>query len=254
VAITHDEGDTWELSLVADTTILGAGMLPLGMDQQGNLYAAFVLLADRLPYLTISRDHGLTWSTPLMIAAPGVKEAAFVGLVAGKRGQVAVAYYGSKNAPQPFPPACRFGTFVFGCTGYEKETWDTYITESWNALEELPLFWSATLNDPAQPTFYGFAPSPISGLSTGRGNPIVEPPNGPTRASHLDYFGMTLSPDGTPWVGFFQACPFGLPVAGNPNCQDAAGGKTDGVWGMLGRLVRVGREADEHDEPDDDNH
>ena len=29
---------------------------------------------------------------------------------------------------------------------------------------------------------------------------------------------MTKSSDDTPWAGFFQACPFGRPIPGNPLC------------------------------------
>ena len=94
-----------------------------------------------------------------MIAAPGVNEAAEPQLVAGARGQVAVTYYGSKNSPgPPFPPTCTGGASL-SCPGYQDETWDTYITESWNALARQPLFWSATLNDPAQSTWFGLTPS-----------------------------------------------------------------------------------------------
>jgi hypothetical protein len=56
----------------------------------------------------------------------------------------------------------------------------------------------------------------------------------------MDYFGMTMAPDDTPWVGFNQECPFGLPVPGNPNCPSTlAGTAPDGSFGMVGRLVRV---------------
>jgi hypothetical protein len=178
-----------------------------------------------------------------MIGAPGVKEAALPGLVAGKRGQVAVTYYGSKNAPLPFPPSC--SSVSTSCPGYEHETWDTYVTESFNALARQPLLWSATLNDPAKPTWYGCSPSAI-GLGM-PGFTICTAGVG----GNLDYYGMTMAPDGTPWVGFVQACPNALPVPGNPNCDQAAGGATGALFGMVGRLVRVGGDA-EDDEDDED--
>jgi hypothetical protein len=59
---------------------------------------------------------------------------------------------------------------------------------------------------------------------------------------------MTIAPDDTPWVGFAQECPFGLPIGGNPNCSQAAGGPNDGLFGLVGRLVRVHGEADEDDD------
>lgn len=137
----------------------GFGALPIDLDESGNLYAAWTNAVDRLPYMAISRDHGLHWSVPLMLGAPGVTEAAIPGLVAGARGQVAVTYYGSVNAPLPFPPACEGPSLKR--PGYENEKWSTYITETWNGLSRTPLFWSASLNDSAQPTWYGVTPSAV---------------------------------------------------------------------------------------------
>jgi hypothetical protein len=249
VAISHDEGSTWQLSLVADTQTIGWGELGLGMDKEGNLYAAWTAAADRLPYLAISRDRALHWSAPLMIAAPGVDEAAEPQLVAGARGQVAVSYYGSKNAPQPFPPRC--GGASLSCPGYENETWDTYITETFNALAQQPLFWSATLNDPTQPTWYGLNPSPqrLPNGSFGGGG-TAGTKIGASIGGIMDYYGMTMAPDDTPWVGFDQECPFGLPIGGNPNCSQAVGGANDGLFGMVGRLVRIGSEDEDNNSDD----
>jgi len=57
---------------------------------------------------------------------------------------------------------------------------------------------------------------------------------------------MTMAPDGTPWVGFSQKCPGGLPVSGNHNCPSTlTGGSTDGLFGLVGRLVRTGEEEDD---------
>jgi hypothetical protein len=240
VAVSRDEGSTWQLNLVADTETIGWGELALGMDEKGNLYAAWAGFADRLPYLAISRDGALHWSKPVMIAAPGVNEAAEPQLVAGARGQVAVTYYGSKNAPQPFPTPCT-GLSV-ACAGYEHETWDTYITETWNALEESPLLWSATLNDPAHPTWFGVTPSAMRLDDTGyEGGSMADMKGGgPSVGGRMDYYGMTMGPDGTPWVGFAQECPRGLPVPGNPICPSTLNGSLpDGLFGMVGRLVRI---------------
>jgi hypothetical protein len=62
---------------------------------------------------------------------------------------------------------------------------------------------------------------------------------------HVDYYNIAMAPDRTPWVGFFQECPFGLPVQGNPNCPDTlTGAGTDGLWGMVGHLVRTHAQDD----------
>jgi hypothetical protein len=247
IAISHDAGATWQLVLVSNAETIGWGELGFGMDKQGNLYAAWTGFTDRLLYLSISQNHGLDWSAPLMMAAPGVNETAELQLVVGARGQVAVSYYGSKNAPLPFPPACNGGASL-SCPGYENETWNTYVTETWNALAKQPLFWSASLNDPADSTWYGFTPSSLrietpSGIGFGGSGNALPGSQGTNTSGHIDYYGMAMAPDNTPWVGFVQECPFGLPVGGNPNCGQAAGGANDGLWGLVGRLVRA-----QHDE------
>jgi len=181
-----------------------------------------------------------------MIAAPGVNETAVPQLVAGKTGQVAVAYYGSKNSPgRPFPPPCT-GVATVDCSGYETETWDAYITETWNALGKQPIFWSASLNDPADPVWYGYTPTALRvNTATGvtyAGNLGAYP--APNRSGNLDYFGMTMAPDYTAWAAFSQECPFGQP-RGNRSCSEANGGQLDGQFLLVGRLIDAQGEPDE---------
>jgi hypothetical protein len=251
VAISHDETNTWDAVRVENVETIGWGMTAVGIDAQGNLYAAFVKATDRLPYLSISTDQGSSWSKPLMIGAPGVKEAALPRLVAGETGQVAVAYYGSKNSPgAPFPPPCPTG-IATSCPDWQKVTWNLYITETFNALDNSPLFWSAPINTPTQPAWYGCSPSELGVVRLTEGTPYVSSPgftggcyptssgSGNAAGGRQDFFGMDMAPDNTPWVGFGQACPGGLPVSGNPNCPSTLKGSAgDALWGLAGRLVQ----------------
>jgi hypothetical protein len=263
VAISHDEGATWQAVRVANVETIGWGQAAVGIDKQGNLFAAWVAAADRLPYLAISRDGGLNWSTPLMIGAPGVNEAALPRLVTGARGQVAVAYFGSTNSPgAAFPPPCT-DSVATGCPVWQNVTWNTYITETFNALHRQPLFWSATLNGPAQPTWYGCSASSLGVIRLDESNPFQSGPGftggcspgiagseegaagsevgtANTAMGRQDYIGMDMAPGNTPWVGFGQACPLGLPVPSNPRCPSTlTGGPSDASWGVAGRLVHV---------------
>jgi len=255
LAISRDEVATWETVRIADVETIGWGMSGVALDEAGNLYAAWVAAADRLPYLSFSRDGGRRWSTPMMIGAPGVNEAAIPKVVAGKPGQVAVAYYASKNSPgAPFPPTCP-GLLPAQCPGYENETWSTYVTETFNALKAQPSFWSAPLNDPSLPIWYGCTPSSIGVIRLDEGNPFNRGPGFSSGCqSATDYFGMDMAPDGTPWIGFQQYCPGGLPVPGNPTCPATLNGgpmgrlgPTGKYWSLVGRLVRAPGEAEDED-------
>jgi hypothetical protein len=113
-------------------------------------------------------------------------------------------------------------------------------------LDSNPLFWSATLNDSTHSTWYGASPSSlridetafVDGDKATSGNGLQ---------GRLDYFGATMAPDGTPWVGFAQECPNGSPVPGNPNCPSTlTGNPNDGLFGMVGRLVRPAHDDHDH--------
>lgn len=169
IAISRDEGASWEILPVAVTEIGDIYIDSIAVDTQGNLYIAW-MQPDRLPYLTMSRDHGQTWSTPLMVAAPGVQEVRRIAITAGAPGHIAIAYPGSTDGGAHF---------------------DGYITESRNALDPQPVFWSASINDPAQP--------------------LIDLADPETFGDRLFFGTAAIAPDGTAWAGFHcaktAACP-----------------------------------------------
>ncbi|MDQ3878648.1 MAG: glycoside hydrolase [Actinomycetota bacterium] len=109
LAISHDEGATWTRVQVAKN---GVPLSPTGVfeheasvaaDSHGNIYY-FWMGRNRLPYLAISRDGGKKWGKPMMIGAPGVREATLPSLTVGADGKIAAVYYASTNSPgPPFP-------------------------------------------------------------------------------------------------------------------------------------------------------
>jgi hypothetical protein len=160
IAVSRDEGGsyTWlPVSGAPGTSGLGGGY-QLAIDSADNLYALWQS-GDQLE-LTVSRDGGRTWSAPMQIAAPGLRAVTIPALAAGSRGQVAVAYYAS--------------------TGASSKALTAYVTETRNALDPQPLFYSGALNDPAHPIYtdYGFNASP-----------------------RADYVGGAFDSTGTFWAG-----------------------------------------------------
>src|SRR5262249_2053138 len=70
VSVSKDEGETWQniptgITGVTDNMYVSS----IASDSKGNLYLAY-LGPNGLPQLTISRDHGKDWTTPVGAYAP----------------------------------------------------------------------------------------------------------------------------------------------------------------------------------------
>jgi hypothetical protein len=108
--------------------------LKLAIDNADNLYALWT--ANGLLYLAVSRDRGRSWLPPLMVASPGLQNVQLPALAAGLRGRVGITYYASAD-----PSA---------------QMLSAYITQTSDALDAQPLFYSGAINDPAQPIFHDY--------------------------------------------------------------------------------------------------
>ena len=169
VAISHDEGQTWSYSAPpTGTTGNGAGLIggvSLDVDEAGNVYVVWPG-SDNHVYLDVSKDGGTTWAGPFDATMPGVSEGTPRAQVAADRntpGHIAIAYY--------------------GYTGGDSKTLNGYLTESFDAADANPTFYTAELNDPSQPLYF-----PVKSGTT---------PNN-------DYLGVTIAPDGTPWTALVK--------------------------------------------------
>src|SRR4029078_6464049 len=116
-----------------------------------------------------STDHGLTWSTPLMIAPPGVHEVNFPTLIAGDAGRLALT----------FP----------GTTARNREpnrAWNSYVVITNGATDANPRFIWTTANDPADPVHRGDCrPARCAGMYDFL-DIIVSPVNGAVWATATD--------------------------------------------------------------------
>ncbi len=203
VAISRDEGTTWERVQVADLGVATwedgykEQTAAIDVDSDGNLYFTWIA-RDRFPYVVISRDGGATWGTPIMVGPPGLKEANIPDIRVGAPGKIAVVYMGSTNSPHvPFsePQDCTEETqkcvdVFLGNTppaDYTNTTWNGYITVSPNVLDANPTFYTAPVNDPA--------------------DPLVRGACGPQRCQvEYDFLDVQIAPDGTAWAAFSDGC------------------------------------------------
>jgi hypothetical protein len=134
VVVSRDEGATysWLKVPAAPTGSPTSGpYLQLAADDAGTLYALWP--AAGVLRLALSRDHGRTWGAAKVVSAPGVSGVARPAFAAGAPGNVGITYYASRDAGA--------------------KALSAYLTQTRDALDADPIFYSAALNDPAQPVY-----------------------------------------------------------------------------------------------------
>ena len=159
LARSADEGATWPI--VREIPAFDE----LRTDTAGNLYG-FKASSGHV-VMRVSRT-GVTWSTPIVMTAPGVTQLDAWDPAVRAPGTAIVSYYG-KRAGQA--------------------TTDGYITATRTALSPSPIVWSATVNDPRAPM-----------LNDGARRPP------PGDIAYLDFNGADIGPDGSAWGSFIQDC------------------------------------------------
>jgi hypothetical protein len=172
LVVSHDEGASYSWLPIKDAPSSSglSGTVQVGIDDADNLYALWKA-GDQL-LLEVSRDHGQSWGPALTVTAPGVRNPTIPALAVGTRGRVGIAYYGSKDA--------------------SPQSLTAYITQTGDALDSQPLFYSGAINDPAHPIYhdYGFNASP-----------------------RADYVGAAFDASGTLWAGVVKQ--LGTPDSNN---------------------------------------
>src|SRR5437763_8975869 len=137
VAVSTDGGTTWvdhPVSQIHDPF----NAMAVAADNGGNNTNLYVVWQDdkwNLPYLAVSKDLGVHWSTPVMVAPPGVTVTNFPSLAVGDRGHVVITFPGSADAQAN--------------TDKRKSPWSYYAVFSQNALSPRPTFVSQVARIPA---------------------------------------------------------------------------------------------------------
>ena len=188
VAISADEGRTWTRVVVASNGSAGAAPR-MSVAADGAL--AYTWIADdHLPYVATSRDGGWTWTAPLMIAPPGVEEAALARLASGPGGSLAIAYVGTTDAPGGPPYYAYCNVLLSDCADgrYEGVGWNGYLALIDQPDASDPLIRTTTVNAPGAPLFVG-------GCSA----------DGACKAV-LDFVDLDFDADGSPWGAFVDDC------------------------------------------------
>ena len=169
LAISKDEGNTWTNVRTSEVDADSGGDPSVAIDEKGNVYYLFVDAENRLPYLTISRDGGESWSKPISVAPRHVKATNLATLAVGKPGSIAVAYYGSASDEEE-----------------SDRRWNGYIASGINVLTSNPTFFTAAVNGPGDYLKIG--------ACRGRCGRV------------LDFIDVEIDLSGQPWGTFVDAC------------------------------------------------
>lgn len=198
VYVSRDDGLSWTKRVVSDIDVNGTDPT-VGVDSQGNVYVAFVDTKGTL-YLSVSKDLGATWSSPVVASAPGIT-GSMPAIAVGDPGRVAIAYPGTDDLPAGFAsePLPR-----------SEEAWYPYFSVSFNALDANPTFdsLSASGTDPLQ-----------------RGHACI---NGGRCGYQVDFIDAIIGPDGRPYASFADGCTSAACVT-NPSVNNNEGSTGKGV-------------------------
>jgi len=74
----------------------------LALDEHESFYLGWIDALDDLPYVSVSRDRGVTWSEPVCVSPPEIEMASIGAIAVGRPGEVAVAYYASRDGGESF--------------------------------------------------------------------------------------------------------------------------------------------------------
>ncbi|MGH2829474.1 MAG: sialidase family protein, partial [Actinomycetota bacterium] len=193
LAISDDEGASWRRVTVSSLRSAPDHEASVAVDAAGNLYYLW-MAEDRLPRLVTSTDGGDTWSAPVMVAPPGVREANLPSIDVGAPGKIAMAYYGSSSSP---------GAPWIG--SYAGTTWNAYMTITTQALSANPVFYSGSVSMTSDPMVRGRC--------------------GPGRCGLVfDFIDVIVAPDGEPWSSFVDVCTGACVAAGGNNAAAGIAG------------------------------
>jgi hypothetical protein len=198
VAVSEDNGTTWEVRTVPGSAAKGGSDPSVAADTAGRLYFGFVD-NDENPAVAVSDDHGRTWAHVYDVGAmAGVRSATFPAMVAGGPGRAAMAFYGTTSGGSVNSFDSHAVWYLFVAHTYDGGA-------SWITV-------NATPGDPLQ----------RGGIHLGGGSSI--------HRNLLDFFDADLDAEGRMLVGYADGC-----VGDCVQAPDEARGNSYTAYGTIAR-------------------
>jgi hypothetical protein len=174
VAVSEDDGLTWNTVPITTEHPSPKHDVEVAIDEAGNVYAMFV--DDELqPYVSVSTDHGESWSRPVNVALPDVATAQFPAIAAGAEGKLAFVYLGT-DSDEPVPDMS------------DEVAWNAYVATVPDALKPNPTIATSQVNL--------------------QGDPIARGPcDDDNRCDGIgDFIDIVIDDDGRPWSALVDVC------------------------------------------------
>ncbi|HVG11046.1 MAG TPA: PKD domain-containing protein [Thermoanaerobaculia bacterium] len=188
VAVSTDSGTTWTVRTVPGSA---AGETDPHMDIGPDNKAYFAYSAGST-YVSMSTNHGQTWSAPINLgAAFGIANSVFPEVVAGDNGRAAVAFLGTTGTGP-----------VYGTNTTLDVEWHLYVATTYNGGATWTTV-DATPNDPVQ-----------------RGAICTQGTTCTTGRNLLDFNDITIDDEGRVLVGYSDGC-IGACSGGGPQSGTA---------------------------------
>jgi hypothetical protein len=210
VAVSEDNGLTWEVRTVPGTVGSGGSDPSVAVDADGVLYLGFVD-GDKFPSVAVSPDHGLTWTRIYDVGhTAGIENAVFPAMVAGDGGRAAMAFYGSTAGGD---------AHLFDADN----VWHLYAAHTYDGGDSW-ITVNATPDDPLQ----------RGGIHLGGGSQ--------THRNLLDFFDADFDAQGRMVIGYADGC-----VGACVSSPDDARGNAYTAFGTIARQSGGRRLIAEHD-------
>jgi hypothetical protein len=186
--VIHAQGKPVTLPVPPTTTGTVGGTPELRIGRDGTFMLVYQQGARLL--MRLSSTHGVTWSNPIDLSAPGVTAIKQWSLATTGDSDFAIAFLGHRKG---------------------RSTWDGYLTTGRDVLGGIrsaagPVFYSGQLNRPGHPLLYGDSVQGSGYLQLPGGINAPYPPPFNNQMFGNDFIGVAIAPDGTPWGSFTQDC------------------------------------------------
>lgn len=126
----------------------GGNFPTLAIDKAGNLLAVWEMApvepdgditGDTLMYWSSSTNEGNSWTTPVQIPTPGLRNNIMAWVSAGDAGRANIAWYGTGTPQNPADPTCGHAA-ARGGPDSANGNWSLYMTQTLNGTNPSPSF------------------------------------------------------------------------------------------------------------------